>query len=104
MSSYTNCTISFFSTLWIKPKERWREKETYRVRRVLWSNAGAVKEEANGGNLLALALTESIHQLLQLGGPLDLEEDFVVVVGHLDVEVLGLAGRASLFSFFGHFG
>jgi len=64
-----------------------------RVRRILWPNAGAVKEEANGGNLLALALAKGIHQLLQLGGPLDLEEDFVVVVGHLDVEVLGLSRR-----------
>lgn len=39
---------------------------------------------------LALALAEGIHQLLELRGALDLEEDLVVVVGNLDVEVLGL--------------
>ena len=39
---------------------------------------------------LALALAEGIHQLLELGGALDLEEDLVVVVGDFNVEVLRL--------------
>ncbi len=39
-----------------------------------------------------MPLTESIHELLELGGTLDLEEDLVVVVSHLDVQVLCGAG------------
>jgi hypothetical protein len=48
----------------------------------------AVEEESHTGRGLSLTLAESIHKLLELGGALDLEVDFVVVVGHLDVEVL----------------
>lgn len=57
------------------------------VRRV---DALTIEEEADAGRRLALALTESIHELFQLGSPLDLEEDLIVVVGHLDVQVLTL--------------
>lgn len=39
---------------------------------------------------LALTLAEGVHELLELGGALDLEENLVVVVGDLDVQVLGL--------------
>lgn len=53
-------------------------------------HARAVKEEAHGVNALALAVAEGIHQLLEWSGALDLEEDFVVVVGDLDVQVLWL--------------
>ena len=38
--------------------------------------------------MLSLTFAKSIHQLLQVGRALDLEENFVVVVGDLDVEVL----------------
>lgn len=40
-----------------------------------------------------MALAEGGHKLLELGRSLDLEEDLVVVVRHLDVEVLVAAGR-----------
>lgn len=39
---------------------------------------------------LSLAVAEGIHQFLQLRSPLDLEEDFVVVVSDFDVEVFRL--------------
>lgn len=35
-----------------------------------------------------MPLAKSIHELLELGGPLDLEEDLVVIVSNLDVQVL----------------
>jgi hypothetical protein len=53
-------------------------------------DSGAVEEEAHAGEGLSLTLAEGIHELLQLGCALDLEEDLIVVVGDLDVEVLRL--------------
>lgn len=58
-----------------------------------------------------MTFAECVHQLLELRGALDLEEDFVVVVGDLDVQVLGIgrlgrrssSGRATVFVFGGHF-
>lgn len=38
----------------------------------------------------ALTLAESVHEFRESSGTLNLEEHFVVVVRHLDVEVLGL--------------
>jgi len=64
-------------------------RETHVVRGVAGVDSGAVEEEAHARERLALTLAEGVHELLQLGGALDLEEDLVVVVGHLDVEVLG---------------
>lgn len=69
---------------------------TYSVWGVLRTNSRTVEEEADGSLLLALTLTEGVHQLLQLGRALDLEEDLIVVVGDLDVEVLR-GSRAFLF-------
>ena len=66
---------------------------THDVRGVAGVDSGAVEEEAHAGEGLALTLAEGVHELLQLGGALDLEEDLVVVVGHLDVQVLGLRLR-----------
>lgn len=62
--------------------------DTYGVRSVFGANSCTVEEEPNGGCLFSLPLTEGVHQLLKLGRALDLEEDFVVVVGDLDVQVL----------------
>ena len=39
---------------------------------------------------LSLAITECVHELVELGGALYLEEDFVVVVGDFYVQVLSL--------------
>ena len=52
----------------------------------------AVKEESHTGRGFALTLAEGIHELLELGGTLDLEVDLVVVVGHLNVQVLAALG------------
>lgn len=61
---------------------------TYRLWIVRGLNSRAVEEEAHALRGLALALAEGVHELLQLRGPLDLEEDLVVVIRHLDVQVL----------------
>ncbi len=74
--------------------KRWKERKTYRIRRVGGLHSRAVKEESHGAHRLSLALAKGSHQLLQLGGALNLEEDFVVVVGDLDVEVLDVGGSA----------
>lgn len=59
----------------------------------LWAicqaNPCAFKQEAKGGWRFALSLTECVHELLQLGGPLDLEEDLIVIIGNFDIQVLG---------------
>jgi hypothetical protein len=68
-----------------------RRSKTYRLGTIRRLHAAAVEKEADGGRGLALALAEGVHQLLQLRSALDLEEDLVVVVRHLDVEVLALA-------------
>lgn len=67
---------------------------TYSIGCVCGLNALAVEEEAHGLDVLALALAEGRHELLELCGPLDLEEDLVVVVCDLDVEVLGRRSSA----------
>lgn len=41
-----------------------------------------------------MAIAEGIHELLELGCPLDLEENFVVVVGYFDIEVFNGGGLA----------
>jgi len=60
-----------------------------------WTVSGlytaTIEEESDRSGSLALSLAEGIHQLLEGGGALDLEEDFIVVVGNLDIEMLTLA-------------
>lgn len=65
---------------------------THHLRVVCGVDSGAVEEEAHAGEGLALTLTEGVHELLQLGRTLDLEEHLVVVVGDLDVQMLRLLG------------
>lgn len=71
---------------------------THSVGCVFGADTGSVEQESDRGHLLALALTEGIHQLLQLSRSLDLEEDLIVVVGNLDVQVLNGRGAALLLS------
>ena len=52
----------------------------------------AVEEESHTGRGFALTLAEGIHELLELGGTLDLEIDLIVVVGDLNVQVLAALG------------
>lgn len=63
---------------------------THRIWAIARIDARSIKQEANGCHLLALAIAESIHELLESGGSLDLEEDLVVVICDLDVEVFRL--------------
>ncbi len=67
------------------------ERFTDRVWTIRRLNATAIEQESDRCWCLALSLAEGIHQLLQGCGPLDLEEDLVVVVGDLYIEML--AGR-----------
>lgn len=71
---------------------------TYSVWCVFRAYASTIKQESDCGHLLALSLAKGIHQLLELGGTLDLEENFIIVVGHLDIQVFR---RSSAF-FRGH--
>lgn len=64
-----------------------------RVRGIRRLHSRAVEQEPHRVEGLALALAKGRHELLELGAALDLEEDLVVVVGDLDVEVLGVGGR-----------
>ena len=66
--------------------------EAYRVGGIIWLDSLALEKEAHRGDVLALALAEGAHELLQLGRLLYLEEDLVVVVSDLDVQVLRLGG------------
>ena len=65
---------------------------TYRLWVVCRLHTLAVKEETHTRNVLALAITERIHEFLELGSPLDLEEHLVVVIRHLDIKVLDGGG------------
>lgn len=69
---------------------------THHLRVVLRVHSVAVVEEAHGVRALAGTLAKGVHELLELGGALDLEEHLVVVVGDLDVQVLGLLRRLFL--------
>ena len=69
---------------------------TYGIGSVSWLNTLALEEESHRRHALALAIAESTHELFKLRASLDLEEDFVVVVGHLDVKVLGGARSGGL--------
>lgn len=80
----------------VRSSGRGRGEDTYGIRCVGRLDSLSLEEEANRVWRLALALAEREHELLELGAPLDLEEDLVVVICHLDVEVL-YRGRASAF-------
>ena len=55
-------------------------------------NALAIEQESDTLRILATPFAKGIHELLELSRALDLEEDFVVVVCHFDVEMLGVLG------------
>lgn len=60
-----------------------------RLWRVLTCHSLSFEQKSHGLCVLALPLTECIHQLLEFSASLDLEEDFIVVICNLDVQVLG---------------
>ena len=63
---------------------------THRIGTISRVDSSPIKQESNILHGLALSFTEGVHEFTELGRALDLEEDFVVVVGDLDVQVLGL--------------
>lgn len=63
---------------------------TDRLRCISRVDSCPIKEEADTCHRFALTLAERVHELVESGCALDLEEDFVVVVGDFDVEVFGL--------------
>jgi len=65
-----------------------------RIGGILGIDTATIEEEADLVESLALSFAESVHQLVQRGGALDLEVDLVIVVRDLNVEVF--AGRWSL--------
>jgi len=58
---------------------------TYRVRIIRRLNPLPVEEEPHARDVLALTVAEGVHELFELRGALDLEEDFVVVVSDFNV-------------------
>lgn len=86
ISSWMNVSASLYG------KGREKCRNTYRVWGILRANSRAIEQEADCRHLLALALAKCVHQLFQLRRALDLEEDLVVVIGHLDVEVVVARG------------
>lgn len=68
---------------------RERRRNTYAVGTVGRLDASSVEEEADRSRLFPLSIAEGVHELFQRRRTLDLEEDFIVIVGDLDIEVLG---------------
>ena len=64
------------------------------IRRISRLDSAPVKQEAHRVASFSLTIAKRVHELLELGRPLDLEEDFVVVVGDFDVEMFWLTGLA----------
>lgn len=50
------------------------------IRGLLTAKPAAIKKECNGIHVHRLAVAIGIHQLLQLGGPLDAEEHLVAIL------------------------
>lgn len=63
-----------------------------RIGGIVWLDSLALKEKADRIDSLALALAKGAHELLKLSRLLYLEKDLVVVVRHLNVQVLRLRG------------
>ena len=63
----------------------WRLLDTYRIRTIRRLHTGAIEQEANLGEGFPRPLAKGVHQFRKCGGPFDLEEDLVVVVGHFDI-------------------
>jgi hypothetical protein len=60
---------------------------TYIVWGIIFSHAGAIKQEPHGLYVLALALAERSHKFVKLGGLLNLKENFVVGISDLVLPV-----------------
>lgn len=69
---------------------------TYSIGSIFRPDTSAIKQETDGRHLLSLAFTESVHQFLELGRSLYLEEDFIVVVGNFDIQVIRGCGASFL--------
>ena len=63
---------------------------THRVWAIIGVDSCTIKEKSNRGGCLSLALAEGVHELGEVGGTLDFEEDLIVVVCDLNIQVLAL--------------
>jgi len=63
--------------------------QTHRIRTIRGVDPRPIEQKTHRCGSLALTLTEGVHEFGEGGGALDLEEDFVIVVGDFDVKVLG---------------
>jgi hypothetical protein len=73
-----------------------KSSPTYRIGAIMILNLLTIEQESDRLPVLALTLTESVHQFLQLSGALDLEEDLIVAVGDFDVEMFRWRRRVRL--------
>lgn len=64
-----------------------QEGGTNRIWCVCGLNSRAIEKKSHGAGSLALTFAKGAHQLLELCGALNLEEDLVIVVGDLDIKV-----------------
>ena len=62
---------------------------THRLWTITGLNTSSIEQKADVGQRLTLTLTECVHKLRELSCALYFEEDFIVIVCHFDVEVLG---------------
>lgn len=76
-----------------------------RVGGISWLNTLTFEQKTNRSHVLSLSIAKRTHQLLKLGAPFDFEENFVVIVCHLDIEMLadrGCFGGVSIVLVFRH--
>lgn len=69
----------------LKEGDATTEVLAHRVGTITGLHSVAIEEKTDGVGRFALTLAKGVHQLFQLGRSLDLEEDLIVVVRHLDV-------------------
>jgi len=70
--------------------------KTHLIWGIGWLYFLAFEEESGSTWILPLSLAKGLHQLFQLGAPLDLEEDFIVAVGDFDVQMFARTSCRSL--------
>lgn len=63
---------------------------THGVWAIIGVDSCTIEEKSNRGGCLSLALAKGVHELREVGGTLDFEENLVVVVCDLDIQMLTL--------------
>ncbi len=68
----------------------YRRRVTHGIGAICGVDTCSIEQEPDGIRAFPLTFTKCIHKLFQCGGTLDLKKNFIVVIGHFDVQVLGL--------------